>query len=169
MFMFTTIEDFKSEWEAESGNTRKILAALTDKSLTQAVVEQHRTLGRMAWHIVQSIVEMSGKTGLKVDGPSEHAPVPQSAQAILSAYDKVTASFLEQIQSNWQDDTLAVADNMYGQDWQRGLTLYIVLKHEMHHRGQMTILMRQAGLVVPGIYGPAKEEWTQMSMPEPEI
>jgi hypothetical protein len=25
--------------------------------------------------------------------------------------------------------------------------------------------MRQAGLVVPGIYGPAREEWAKMGMP----
>jgi hypothetical protein len=26
----------------------------------------------------------------------------------------------------------------------------------------MTVLMRQAGLVIPGMYGPAKEEWLAM-------
>ena len=36
---------------------------------------------------------------------------------------------------------------------------------EAHHRGQMTVLMRQAGLTVPGIYGPAQEEWAAMGMP----
>jgi uncharacterized damage-inducible protein DinB len=29
----------------------------------------------------------------------------------------------------------------------------------------MTVLMRQAGLRVPGIYGPAKEEWEEHGMP----
>jgi uncharacterized damage-inducible protein DinB len=36
--------------------------------------------------------------------------------------------------------------------------------HQCHHRGQMTVLMRQAGQKVPGIYGPAKEEWSSMGM-----
>jgi len=31
----------------------------------------------------------------------------------------------------------------------------------------MTVLMRQAGLVVPGVYGPAREEWGQYNMPAP--
>ena len=30
--------------------------------------------------------------------------------------------------------------------------------------GQMTVLLRQAGSSVPGVMGPAKEEWTQMGM-----
>jgi uncharacterized damage-inducible protein DinB len=29
----------------------------------------------------------------------------------------------------------------------------------------MTVLMRQAGLKVPGIYGPSREEWSQFGMP----
>lgn len=169
MFMFTSIEQFKTEWEFESENTRKIMAALTDASLKQAVVEEHRNLGRMAWHIVQSIAEMGGYTGLKVAGPAEHAPVPTSAQEILKAYENASRSLLEQVLENWQDETLTVSDNMYGQDWQRGVTLYIIIKHEVHHRGQMTVLMRQAGLVVPGLYGPAKEGWSQFGMPAPEV
>jgi len=39
--------------------------------------------------------------------------------------------------------------------------------HELHHRGQLTVLMRQAGLVVPGIFGPAQEEWTRYGMEPP--
>ena len=37
--------------------------------------------------------------------------------------------------------------------------------HWSHHRGQMTVLMRQAGLRVPGVYGPAKEDWAAMGAP----
>jgi hypothetical protein len=33
----------------------------------------------------------------------------------------------------------------------------------------MTVLMRQAGLKVPGVYGPAREEWAGMGMQAPEI
>jgi uncharacterized damage-inducible protein DinB len=49
------------------------------------------------------------------------------------------------------------------------VTLGALVGHQTHHRGQMTVLMRQAGLVVPGIFGPAREEWAKMGMPAPEI
>ena len=29
----------------------------------------------------------------------------------------------------------------------------------------MTVLMRQAGVPVPGMYGPSKEEWAAMGLP----
>jgi len=43
--------------------------------------------------------------------------------------------------------------------------LVSLITHQAHHRGQMTVLMRQAGLKVPGVYGPAREEWAAMGMP----
>jgi hypothetical protein len=48
-----------------------------------------------------------------------------------------------------------------------GSLLLFLLQHQSHHRGQMTVLMRQAGLSVPGIYGPSKEEWARFGM-EPQ-
>ena len=57
---------------------------------------------------------------------------------------------------------------MYGQKWKRGVTLGILITHQIHHRAQMTVLMRQAGLKVPGIYGPAYEEWAAMGMEAPK-
>lgn len=169
MLHFTSIEQFKGEWQAESDSTRKIFGALSDKSLEQTTADNFRTLGRMAWHIVQSVAEMSNRTGLEVNGPGEKEPVPQRAEEIAQAYDKTAKSLLEEVTSKWNDATLDQEDDMYGQKWKRGLTLYILVKHEVHHRAQMTVLMRQAGLTVPGVYGPAKEEWSQFGMPEPEI
>ena len=169
MFMFTTIEQFKEEWRAESDSTRKVLAALTDESLNLSATADHRTIGRIAWHIVQTLPEMAKGTGLKMDGPSEHEPVPASAQAIAQAYDKAAESLLDQVVTNWNDDTLTIEDDLYGQKWKRGYSLYGIIKHEVHHRGQLMVLMRMAGLKVPGVYGPSKEEWSQYGMPEPVV
>jgi uncharacterized damage-inducible protein DinB len=72
------------------------------------------------------------------------------------------ASLLEQVSRNWTDETLQVEDEMYGEHWPRGLTLQALVFHEIHHRGAMTVLMRQAGLTVPGIYGPNREETERM-------
>jgi uncharacterized damage-inducible protein DinB len=49
------------------------------------------------------------------------------------------------------------------------MTLQILVRHEIHHRGQMTVLMRQARLKLPGIYGPSKEEWSKYGAQPPEV
>ena len=50
--MFTKLSHFERAWEFESAGTLKVLRALTDASLAQAVAPQGRTLGRLAWHIL---------------------------------------------------------------------------------------------------------------------
>jgi uncharacterized damage-inducible protein DinB len=167
--MFTTITDFEQAWAAQSGETAKLLKALTDAALAQQVAPQARTLGRLAWHITGSIAEMANRTGLRVAGPAENAPVPERAAAILAAYEESARSLGEQVKRVWKDETLLVEDEMYGQPWKRGHTLYVLIQHETHHRGQMTVLMRQAGLPVAGVCGPSREEWAAFGMPAPAI
>lgn len=76
---------------------------------------------------------------------------------------------LKAIKEKWTDESLKELDDMYGEKWPRGLTLSILNKHQIHHRGQMTVLMRQAGLKVPGVYGPSRDEWSAMGMEAPSI
>jgi uncharacterized damage-inducible protein DinB len=163
--MISKISTFADTWKYESESTLKILSRLTDASLAQAVGPGGRTLGRLAWHLVETMPEMLQRTGLRVEGPEMGSRIPSSAEEIRAAYEAASASVLEQVTSNWTDETLDVEDDMYGMRWTRGVTLGALVGHQTHHRGQMTVLMRQAGLRVPGIYGPAREEWAELGMP----
>jgi uncharacterized damage-inducible protein DinB len=167
--MIRTIADFEILWSRELESTQKILKHLTDRSLEQAVGPLDRTLGRLAWHIVTTIPEMMSRTGLTLAGPSPDAAVPPSARAIFKAYNEAAISLLEQIRSKWTDAALEQTDDMYGEPWKRGSTLVALVLHQTHHRGQMTVLMRQAGLDVPGVYGPARQEWETFGMKPPEV
>jgi uncharacterized damage-inducible protein DinB len=163
--MFRQIEDFTNAWKYEHESTLKVLNALTDASLEQKVTEDGRTLGFVAWHIAQTLGEMLGQVGLTIDGPGPDEPCPASAAEISSAFEKASRSVGEAVAGDWTDETLLQKDEMYGETWARGITLFYLIAHQAHHRGQMTVLMRQAGLAVPGVYGPAKEEWAAMGAP----
>ncbi|MEX1256739.1 MAG: DinB family protein [Gemmatimonadota bacterium] len=167
--MFTRLESFLGAWTYEAASTQRILDALTDESLEQAVAPGHRTVRRLAWHIAQTLPEMMGKTGLAVSGLGEHDPPPATAQEIAEAYKTAASSLEKELRANWTDATLGEKDDMYGFQWTRGETLGVLLIHQAHHRGQLTVLMRQAGLVVPGIVGPNKEDWAQWGMQPPEV
>ena len=166
--MFRTIEDFLHTWIDETEATLKIFGALTDASLEQRVGSQGRTLGRIGWHIVQTLPEMGGRMGLNITGPQEEEAVPISAEQILAAFRGSAESLAAEIRDHWGDGDLEVEDDMYGEAWPRGRTLAILVAHQVHHRGQMTVLMRQAGLPVPGVYGPSREEWAGYGMPAQE-
>lgn len=167
--MFTSVKGFLKAWEYESESTAKMMKALTDASLAQAVTPRDRTLGRLAWHVTTTIREMMERTGLRVDGPPHDAPVPKAAREIASAYEEAARSLAEVVARSWDDAALKLEDEMYGDKWKRGFTLAALVHHQIHHRGQMTVLMRQAGLVVPGVYGPAREEWSTMGVPAPAV
>jgi uncharacterized damage-inducible protein DinB len=81
--------------------------------------------------------------------------VPPTVAEIRATYERAAASLANAVEGSWFDGTLAVEDDVYGEPWPRGRTLFVLLCHEVHHRGQLTLLMRQAGLKVPGVYGPS--------------
>ncbi len=166
--MHTTLASFHASWQYEAESTQKLLDCLTDASLSQPLYPGGRTVGRLAWHLAQTIPEMLHRTGLVVAGAGEHDPVPEHAADIAAAYRTAAASLTEQLSAHWTDATLLETDDMYGEQWPRGVTLDVLIKHQAHHRGQLTIGMRLAGLETPGVYGPSKEEWSAMGVPAPE-
>ena len=167
--MFHSVAEFEKSWLHESASTQKQMDQLTDASLAQAITDDHRTLGRIAWHIATSIPEMMSHTGLKFSSVDHEVPVPSSAGEIKKAYATASAELLKQVKASWDDAAMETEDDLYGEKWKRGNTLRILISHEIHHRGQMTVLMRQAGLLVLGFYGPAKEEWSNYGGEPPAI
>lgn len=163
--MIRKVKDFLKDWDYEVESTIKVMNTLTDASLPQKVTEMGRTLGFLAWHITQTLGEMPGLVGLTIDAPAFQDECPTSAAMIAAAFEKAARSVASEVAANWTDETLLQTDEMYGETWPRGLTLFYLILHQAHHRGQMTVLMRQAGLAVPGIYGPAKEEWAALGAP----
>ncbi|MFA6470401.1 MAG: DinB family protein [Candidatus Latescibacterota bacterium] len=163
--MYRTIDDFIEDWKGENAATIKILEALTDASLSRKVTPEGRSLGYLAWHITLSIVEMGNRAGLNIKGPAEDSSEPAHAADIVKVYRDAANQLGESVRKLWTDSSLDEELDMYGQVWKKRLILTVLLRHEAHHRGQMTVLMRQAGLKIPGIYGPSKEEWSAYGMP----
>ena len=166
--MYRNIQDFIKDWQNENDSTLKVFTNLTDVSLNQKVTPDGRSLGFLAWHITITLGEMGEKAGLKVDAPAEYSPVPIHASDIVAAYKKAGISIASTVEERWNDSMLLELIDMYGEKWTRSATLGSLVKHQIHHRAQMTVLMRQAGLKVPGIYGPSREEWSQFGMPAPQ-
>jgi len=160
--MYTTIKSFLSEWKSESESTLKVFSYLNDESLNKRVANYDRTLGELSWHIVGSISEMISYTKIKINCPSEEDPIPDNLKGIIELYYNGAKSLTEEIEKNWKDEKLREEIEMYGEVWTIGFTLSAMVKHQIHHRAQMTVLMRQVGLKVPGVYGPSKEEWADM-------
>jgi uncharacterized damage-inducible protein DinB len=165
--VFRSIEDFLRTYEGLTAGTERVFSALTDDNLEQAITPEHRNLGQLGWHLVVTIPEMMGRTGLAVSSVDPHSRPPVTAAPIRKGYHATSGELMDAVRSGWTDESLLVTDDMYGEPWPRGMTLLALIHHEIHHRAQMTVLLRQAGARVPGVFGPSKEEWARFGMEAP--
>ncbi|MDQ0230149.1 DinB family protein [Metabacillus malikii] len=161
------LSDFFHLWAYEAAATQKVLSRLTDESLQQEVTPQNWTLGRIAWHTVSAIGNIASHIDLSIDGPTNDYPVPTSAAHISNTYQQASHSLVQAIKEQLSEENLSEQLNLFGRTMAKRDVLLLLIQHQTHHRGQMTILMRQAGLSVPGLYGPSKEEWAEIGMEAP--
>ncbi|MBP1627601.1 MAG: hypothetical protein H6Q00_2076 [Holophagaceae bacterium] len=171
--MFRRIEDFLSCWDQESRGCLTLFQGIPDGAMSQAVALDYRDLRRLAWHLVECLVEMPGRMGLHVDGADLIqggfiCDPPATMEEIRQAYSRASLSLVECL-GGWSDADLDKKDDMYGEAWARGLSLLVLITHQTHHRGQMTVLMRQAGLPLPDLYGPTREGWAHFGMKPPRV
>lgn len=157
--MIHSLAMFAEVWQSETESTLSCLNNLTDESLSKNLVNNYRTIGRLANHIVDCAASIPHEATLPVEGYQKHTY--QTKDELVAAYTKHTDAVKKGL-AHWTDKTLQEETPMYGETWKKGFALWVAILHQAHHRGQLTVLMRAAGLKVPGIYGPSKEEWESL-------
>ena len=162
--MYRKIEDFINTWKTEEEATLKIFSNIKDEHLTKTVSANTRSLGRLAWHITQTLTEMGSKVELIDNDYLDSKPIPESTSQIIEDYKKYCDELAINLKAKWTDEDLSLKMDLFGQSWERGRILEMLVNHQIHHRAQMTVIMRLLGLPVPGIYGPSKEEWSGFGM-----
>ncbi len=162
--MYHTIKEFIDDWKNESESTIKVFSNLTNETLNHRITPKGRSLGRLAWHITATIGEMLNRTGLKFQELNDDNNFSPHAEDIIENYKSASKNIEDQLSKEWNDESLSEQVNMYGEMWTKEAVLVSLIKHQIHHRAQMTVIMRAAGLKVPGIYGPSYEEWSAMNM-----
>jgi uncharacterized damage-inducible protein DinB len=154
--MFRNVQDFLATWQVEGNSTLRVFNALSDLSLAQSVAPGSYTLGSLAGHITGSIAKIPAHAGL-LPMPAETPALPTVA-AIIAAYEHNAKRVTDAVAEKWSDAQLGEEIPMFGRSFRRGAVLALLIAHQGHHRAQMTVLMRQAGLKVPGVYGPSQDD-----------
>jgi uncharacterized damage-inducible protein DinB len=169
MYMYVTIADFIREWNREATLTQKVLEGLTDHSLNQKVYPEGRTLGRIVWHFTTNIPEYLAHFGLEVNEVENAKNVPDSAKEIAETFKQISSYAIKVIEEQWTDESLKEVQTAFGREETNAQILMGLIKHIVHHRGQVTILMRQAGIKPFGVYGPPKEDWIHLGVENPPL
>lgn len=167
--MYANIEEFIEDWTREAELTKNLIKVLTDDSLNVSIAENGRTIGRTIWHITCSSQGLLGYFGFNSTPLENEHHVPSTAKEIIETFDKVSSDLIETVRSQWTNDRLTEQQFKFGRTMTNGVILSIIIKHLIHHRGQLTVLMRHANLPVFGVYGPSFEEWTTNNMGNPPV
>lgn len=154
--MYRKVEDFIEDWTISAEGTLNVIKAMENSKLDQAIVEGHNTLGWLAWHLVGAAGAFGHFAGLQITAPGRDQLAPSDVSEIVQAYEKVANAYKTEA-AKLTDEMLLEEVNGFVGPTVRGKLLRGLIDHQTHHRGQMTVLLRQAGLTVPGIMGPTKE------------
>ena len=156
--MYRTVNDFITDWSVAAEGTLRVLQSLSDEKLDQAIVEGHSTLGWLGWHLATSPSFFAGLVGLDVKSAIGENKESIKVIDIVETYKKVIEAVKSAVESNLTDEKLVEKIESFAGETTRGALLRGLIDHQTHHRGQMTVLLRQAGLPVPGVMGPTKED-----------
>lgn len=161
-----TREDILQELDREAVTTRRVLERVPEEKLDWRPHEKSLSLGQLAMHIATipgALAQVSAMETFNVKGRDFPRPSASSTDELLGALDQSLAEAHE-IVGSMDDDALAAPWKMVDGD-QLLLTIprasfirSIMLNHWYHHRGQLTVYLRQTGALVPGVYGPSADE-----------
>lgn len=154
--MYRVAEDFVQDWVASSKGALKVMQAIPDDKMDVAIVEGHNSLGWLSWHLVRVAGAFGHFAGLQIPAPGPDMPQPETMKEIAEKYEMVAEAYKKEV-ATLTKEQLEEEVPAFGGSMKRGELLSKVIMHQTHHVGQMTVLLRQAGLKVPPVMGPTKE------------
>ena len=160
----STIEDLLQELEQESQTTRRVLERVPGDRLAWKPHDKSMSLGQLALHVATvpgAIAEIARQSPFPL--PEFNQPSATSAAELIPALEQSVAKAREILRGM---DDAALANTWRAVDGNRevmalpvgALLRSIMLNHWYHHRGQLSVYLRQVGVPVPSIYGPSADE-----------
>ncbi|MCB1218028.1 DinB family protein [bacterium] len=161
--MYRNMQEFVEGYGWESAVTAKLFANLTPESLSQQKAPGHDvTLGELAYHIATAPAMMMREVKWDLPERGWTSGGNVNLEELQANYASDVAA-IQKLASEASEEQLNTVHHVFGMmDWNSHQMLGALVCHEIHHRGQLSVLMRQAGLVVPSIYGPNFEETQEM-------
>jgi uncharacterized damage-inducible protein DinB len=154
------------ELRQESATTRRVLDRVPADKLHWKPCEKSLTAGQIAFHIASLPGAFARILVPDTFEPPKDAftfKQPATTEEILSTFDdglKAATQFLanlsdEQSRALWT----TVSEGRTIMQMPRAKAVrFLLLNHSIHHRGQLSIYLREMGVAVLSIYGPSGDE-----------
>jgi uncharacterized damage-inducible protein DinB len=159
------IDGMLQELEQEAQTTRRVLERVPDNQLAWRPHEKARTLGELALHVATvpgGVAELVASQS-PAQAPNFTDPSPQSASELIPALDQSIAKAKELLGGMDDAELMSTWRLMKGERElfavpRIALLRSIMLNHWYHHRGQLTVYLRELDVPIPSIYGPSADE-----------
>ena len=143
----------------ERATNRRVIEAIPAGKETYTPDAKSMTALDLAWHIASAEMFFLDGVCNKAFG-SDGGKRPEnikSAQDVLAWYDATVPPALEKAKG-LSGEHLSGTIDFFGM-MQAPAVVYLTLmvKHSVHHRGQLSTYLRPMGAKVPGIYGPSAD------------
>jgi len=157
------------EFDQEMANTRKVLERVPAAKFAWKPHAKSFAFGQLAAHVVN----MAEWAKLTLESDSfDYAPpgaepykTPQfdTTEALVAAFDKAIAQARAALQATDDAKMMAPWSLMAGGNVvmtmpRAAVVRTFVMNHLIHHRGQLTVYLRENDIPVPGMYGPSADE-----------
>jgi uncharacterized damage-inducible protein DinB len=159
------VDSILAELDQEAVTTRRILERVPTDKLAWTPHPRSMSLGQLALHIAQVPGTIAGFVSgpvLEMPGGFKQAAATSTAE-VMTALDQSLAKAKE-ILNGLDDATITSSWSMKA----GGKTIMtmprlavvrsILLNHWYHHRGQLSVYLRELDIPLPSIYGPTADE-----------
>ena len=159
------IDGMLKEFEQETQTTRRLLERVPDNQLAWRPHEKARTLGELALHVAMvpgGVAELVASPS-PAQAPRFTDPSPTSAAELIPALDRSIAK-VKKVLGGMDDAALMATWRLMQGDRELlavprvAMLRSVMLNHWYHHRGQLTVYLRELGVPIPSIYGPSADE-----------
>ncbi len=162
----TIADSFLPEYDAEMATTRRLLERVPGDRLGWKPHPKSRTLGELATHVTEL-----ARWGIRFEKESfqigsEKAPVMKTAAEFVARFDENVAAGRAGIARKTDDEmrrefrVLKPDGSVFFQLDRQSLLRHVLLNHSIHHRGQLSVYLRENDVPLPPIYGPTADEAT---------
>jgi len=159
------LERFLKEWDREAESTLKLLRALPASQYDFRPDAGGRSLGELAWHLAEGDAYMSAgiEAGeFRMDAKPPNIERPRAVEALAPGYDRIHRDAVARIRKLKPEDLDRTLPFFGTATSIRDILWIMIMRHGIHHRGQLALMCRLAGGQAPGLYGPNREETAAM-------
>jgi uncharacterized damage-inducible protein DinB len=152
------------ELDQEAQTTQRVLERVPDNKLTWRPHPKSYSLGQLALHIASVPGNVSAAAAQDAfEAPNFSQSEPKSCQEIWDTFSKGLASAKDTL--NKMDDARLMSMWSLTRNGKVLMTIprigfvrSILMNHNYHHRGQLSVYLRMLDVPVPSIYGPSADE-----------